>query len=373
MKLKLSDNIKKYRKEMELTQEGLADAIGVTVGAVSKWERGSNTPDIVTMMELANLFDISLDELVGYDMSSKKIEDMCARIESLGLEHRFDEAIKEAGDAILRYPHNFKVLHTYADIYLLKTMETLNPDDAEKGISLFNEALRHISQNNDPEINKYNIKTKIAHLYIEVDPEKALEHLKEINFNNNLCNEIALVLQHLGRTTEALDNFTLALIQNHSDQCLIVINFAWALIDTDKNCNLRKAIELLDIQLAICDAYSYQDKITYIYKNKLLLMISKACLYSLLDDQKEMKNCVKETQRMSKLFCSVNPPLDIEDFFKFNFSSEKHHPYDMYGNDANTGIDTFLQRKVDTMSGKKRECIQRVIDYWNNTKEVSAN
>lgn len=40
MQLKLSENIKKYRKDMDLTQEGLADTLGVTVGAVSKWENG---------------------------------------------------------------------------------------------------------------------------------------------------------------------------------------------------------------------------------------------------------------------------------------------------------------------------------------------
>ena len=38
MKLKLNENIKKYRKEMNLAQEGLSEAFGVTVGAVSKWE-----------------------------------------------------------------------------------------------------------------------------------------------------------------------------------------------------------------------------------------------------------------------------------------------------------------------------------------------
>ncbi len=98
MELKLSDNIKKHRKEMGLTQEGLADAIGVIIGAVSKWEKGANVPDIITMMELANFFNISLDELVGYAMSLKNIDAMCQRIDTLSCDHRFDEAIKEAGE-----------------------------------------------------------------------------------------------------------------------------------------------------------------------------------------------------------------------------------------------------------------------------------
>lgn len=55
MQLKLAENIKRYRKEMGLTQDGLAEALGVTIGAVSKWENGNNVPDITTLMELANL------------------------------------------------------------------------------------------------------------------------------------------------------------------------------------------------------------------------------------------------------------------------------------------------------------------------------
>ena len=54
MQLNLHENIKKYRKEMGLTQEALAEAFGVTVGAVSKWESGNTVPDIVTLMELAD-------------------------------------------------------------------------------------------------------------------------------------------------------------------------------------------------------------------------------------------------------------------------------------------------------------------------------
>ena len=73
MKLKLSENIKKYRKEMNLTQEELAEAFGVTVGAVSKWESGSTVPDIMTMMELADFFNVSMDILLGYNISSKTI------------------------------------------------------------------------------------------------------------------------------------------------------------------------------------------------------------------------------------------------------------------------------------------------------------
>ena len=95
---------------MNLTQEELAEAFGVTVGAVSKWESGSTVPDIMTMMELADFFNISMDILLGYNMSSKRIDDITQRIFSLTKEQKYEEAVSEAEKALVRYPASFKII-----------------------------------------------------------------------------------------------------------------------------------------------------------------------------------------------------------------------------------------------------------------------
>lgn len=61
----LSDMIIKLRKENNYSQEVLADKIGVSRQAVSKWERNEASPDIQNIQLLADIFDISIDELVG--------------------------------------------------------------------------------------------------------------------------------------------------------------------------------------------------------------------------------------------------------------------------------------------------------------------
>lgn len=68
MKLKLSENIRVYRKQRKLTQEKLAEALGVTVGAVYKWESGLSQPELSMIVELADFFDISVDVLLGVSM-----------------------------------------------------------------------------------------------------------------------------------------------------------------------------------------------------------------------------------------------------------------------------------------------------------------
>ncbi len=80
MKLTLSENIRSFRKQRKLTQEKLADALGVTVGAVYKWESGQSQPELNLVVELADFFDTSVDALLGYRMKDNSLDSTLDRI-----------------------------------------------------------------------------------------------------------------------------------------------------------------------------------------------------------------------------------------------------------------------------------------------------
>ena len=67
MKIKLAENIKFYRKQLGLTQGQLAEKLNGKKSLVSNYENGYSTPDIYTLCVLADIFDISLDDLVEYE------------------------------------------------------------------------------------------------------------------------------------------------------------------------------------------------------------------------------------------------------------------------------------------------------------------
>ena len=79
--MSLSQNIKKYRLEKELTQEQLANLLGVSAQAVSKWETSETYPDGALLVPLAGALGVSLDVLFGNRMSS--MEDISERIQRL--------------------------------------------------------------------------------------------------------------------------------------------------------------------------------------------------------------------------------------------------------------------------------------------------
>ena len=60
-----SENISKLRNEFNLTQEQLADKLGVTRQAISKWESGQSMPDLEKLIQLSKLFQVKMDDLLN--------------------------------------------------------------------------------------------------------------------------------------------------------------------------------------------------------------------------------------------------------------------------------------------------------------------
>ena len=68
---RIGNLIKQIRKDNNLTQKDLADKLGVTFQAVSKWENGKNIPDIAVLKQISDMFNINIDDILN---GNKKIQ-----------------------------------------------------------------------------------------------------------------------------------------------------------------------------------------------------------------------------------------------------------------------------------------------------------
>ncbi|MEK4249059.1 helix-turn-helix domain-containing protein [Paenibacillus sp. FSL W7-1287] len=73
MRDKLARNISIYRKERGLTQEGLAQILGLSFQAISKWENAQTMPDISLLPQLSKTLGVSIDKLLGYVAQDRQI------------------------------------------------------------------------------------------------------------------------------------------------------------------------------------------------------------------------------------------------------------------------------------------------------------
>ena len=122
MQLNLGQKIRELRQRDGRTQETLAEAIGVTSQAVSRWEANGGYPDMEMIPSIAHYFGVSIDELFGYNNErSKTIDALAEKIEAMnfqnnGVDINIGECISLARDALIEFPGNEKIMLCLASV-----------------------------------------------------------------------------------------------------------------------------------------------------------------------------------------------------------------------------------------------------------------
>ena len=120
MQLDLGNNIRQLRRRDKKTQEMLAEALGVTSQAVSRWEAGGSYPDMNLIPSIANFFGVSIDELFGYEGErTQRIDAQAEEIDRMnrlnnGKDVCMTECIALARSALVEFPGSERLMLSLA-------------------------------------------------------------------------------------------------------------------------------------------------------------------------------------------------------------------------------------------------------------------
>lgn len=175
--MNIGKKIKELRKQRGITQEQLAESIGVSFQAVSKWETGIALPDITLVTILASYFGISTDELFAFNIS--KIETEVTNIAKEAYNYRESDPSRSRiiiENGLKKYPEN--------DILLSSLLYVLNYSEyPDETIALANIIIEKTARND----LKYDALRFLAYAYKakgDLDSAKAcIEQIPEIHFN----------------------------------------------------------------------------------------------------------------------------------------------------------------------------------------------
>ena len=203
MQLNLGNKIRELRRRDSRTQEALADALGVTSQAVSRWEMGGSYPDMEIIPSIANYFGISIDELFGYDNErTKKIDMLVSKIDDMnrennGVDINITECIALARAAMLEFPENEKIMLCLASVlfnagyvrygeYHLTDADGYNIYDTKRhrtyaewteAIALYEKVLKTMPNGED----RYRAVRELIQLYLNIgETEKALAFTENV-------------------------------------------------------------------------------------------------------------------------------------------------------------------------------------------------
>lgn len=114
--MKIGETIRKYRKQKNMTQEEMANRLGVTAPAVNKWENGNSYPDIMLLAPIARMLDISLDTLLSFreELTAGEVGSLVVELNERLKNGTYEEAFEWAKHKIEEFPNCEQLIWTSA-------------------------------------------------------------------------------------------------------------------------------------------------------------------------------------------------------------------------------------------------------------------
>lgn len=339
MELKLSENIKRMRKERSLTQEALAAALGVTVGAVYKWEAAISSPELGMLVRIAELFDTSVDNLLGY----KKADDRKGSIREqiYGYTVSKDRAgLEYAEKALTRYPNDFGMITAAANIYSVFGMEEQDKVLMRRAISLYEKALGTVPYDIDPRYGRLALIGTIAILnFLVDDKEKALEMMKKNNEAGVFNSKIGWLTALKGDSDkECLSKLSSAFWDNTSE----ILNLSLGLMYYYRNCGDWERVKTVaDWCSGYVDSLRKNGDPCFFDKMKTVIYTIKSYAFFKTGDMDRAKELIDKARELARVFdeAPVNH-MDIVRLFEFNKDTNS---VSILGRTAKEGIEKALE------------------------------
>lgn len=228
MKLTLSENIRTLRKERKITQEKLAETLGVTVGAVYKWEAGLSVPELNLIVEMADFFDTSVDVLIGYKMKDNRLESVIERVTQY-CQTLDPAALAEAEKALTKYPYSFRIVYYCAEVFIVFGLSSHDGKMLRRALALLEQAVVLLPQNRDPKISETVLYGEMAAVMILLkERESGLELLKKNNAGGMFSSEIGTCLAvYSDRPEEAVPYLSDGLLNGLSSLLTAAISYVF--------------------------------------------------------------------------------------------------------------------------------------------------
>ncbi len=341
METRLAENIRMFRKRQGLTQEQLAEVLGVTVGAVHKWETRMSTPELGLITEMADFFDISVDALLGYEMKDNRLQTMVERLWKASNSWDYD-ALSEAEKAIRKYPHSFDVVYAAANLYYTFGAGTRKESWLRRAIELLDSARLLISQCTDSRVNESWICGMIAEMHDMLgETGKALELLKVNNpgaiFNDRIG---ILLLSHGGDPEEANGFLEDGLLRTISRLIQTVIGYAM-LFDV-KNENVF-GIEMMRWIIPTLEGLKKTDKPDFLDKMIVVFDAFLAVFQYKSGDRKAAGVSLKNAKTRAGAFDAA--PDYAANRVKYVREPETTNAHDLLGKTAMNAVEYILRDK----------------------------
>lgn len=194
----IAKHIAMYRKRKVVTQDELANFLGVTKASVSKWENGQSFPDILLLPQIAAFFDVSIDELLGYSpqLTSQQISKIYQELASEFATQDFEQVIEKSKGYVKDYYACYPFLYQIVMLWINHYMLAKEPKRQKEILEMVLELCNHIHENCKDVALQSNVLTVESIMHLQLGNIQQVIETMEPMFESNqyrLQNDTLLV------------------------------------------------------------------------------------------------------------------------------------------------------------------------------------
>ena len=333
MKMMLAENIRAFRKARSLTQEQLSEALGVTAGAVYKWEAKLSTPELELIIQMADFFDTSVDVLLGYEVKDNRLETTVKRLQEYRRSKDWD-GLAEAEKALKKYPHSFQIVSESAALYRAFGFDSGDKALFRRALELLEQSRLLLPQNEDPQISEQTIYGRLAQTYLGLgETDKAIELWKTHNADGVYSPRIGHILAQSDHIEEAVPFLSEALLKLVSDLITTIIGYVNVYLNHGDHASAQA---ILHWGISLLQGLREGDKPNYFDRVSAVLLVALAGSQHLSGQGEAARDTLKKAKELAAFF-DASPSYDESDI-RFVGRIEGASAYDDLGATAMDGV-----------------------------------
>lgn len=343
--LNIANNIARLRHDKKITQEQLAEFIGVTKASVSKWENNQSMPDITILPQLATFFDITIDELIGYtpQLSKEQIQNLYQKFGKDFAERPFEEVMNETQVYVKRYYTCYPFLLQMCILWL-NHYALAETKEKQMDICLRIEKLcQHIKENCKNMRIYGNVIMIQSLVYFQIGRiQEIMEELEDFSASNKFGNQSAILLAQayamLGNKEKADGCSQMSMYETIMN--LLASATCYLRIHTE---DLSVCEETIERIARVAEVY----QISELNPNSLLAFEYQAsiCYLAHGEQQKALEHIDQYVVCLSRLFSTTELQLHGDTYF--------NKVEDWFDQELDNGINAPRNRKIVLEDAKK--------------------
>ena len=260
--LHIGETIRDLRKSKGITQEQLAEVLGLSTPAVSKWESGQTCPDIATLPILARYFGVNMDFLFGFSsvLSDEEVKTICDELAERFDQRPFEEALQDWEDALRQFPLHDKLRY---DLATLGVFHLIKAGSEEVMLQFVEKIIRVLETCRDSEVLKIKQGAyfQIANLHIALGQfEKAEAALDQIPAPTASQKLLRSMIQIRKGDLAAADKATQETIFDAVSEIIGALGHKISILYMSEPPDIEAVMELYDIQKKLISIFGLEPR-----------------------------------------------------------------------------------------------------------------